>query len=83
MLHFFRKAMLIKINGGENGQFYGPPKRVCATKNNDFPMEDRYIGLIFQHALEEILNVSQSFVKLLHQPTKPHGLVGKFPNRQK
>ena len=36
---FFRKAMPIKINGGGNSQFYGPPKRVCATKNNDFPME--------------------------------------------
>ena len=75
--------MPIKINGGGNSQFYGPPKRVCATKNNDFPMEDRYIGLICQHSLEDILNVSQMFIKLLHQPTKPPGIVGNFPNRQK
>ena len=36
-----------------------------------------------QHALTKILNLSQRFIKSLHQPTKPHGLVGKFPNRKK
>ena len=46
-------------------------------------MEDRYSVLIYQHALENILNVSQRFIKSLHQPTKPHRLVGRFPNRQK
>ena len=46
-------------------------------------MEDRYSGLICQHDLANILNVSKRFIKSLHQPTKPHGLVGKFTNRQK
>ena len=46
-------------------------------------MEDRYSGLICQHALANILNVYQRFIKSLHQPTKPHGLVGQFPNIQK
>ena len=45
-------------------------------------MEDRYSGLICQHALANILNVYQRFIKSLHQPTKPHGLVGQFPNIQ-
>ena len=46
-------------------------------------MEDIYSGLIFQHSLANILTVSQRFVKLLHLPTKPRGLVGQFPNGQK
>ena len=73
----FCKAMLITINFGGHVQFY-----VLMT-NYYFPIEDRYSGLIFQHDLANILNLSQIFVKLLHQPTKPHGLVGQFPNRHK
>ena len=46
-------------------------------------MEEKYSGLIWQHALENILNVSQRFTKLLHQQTKPHVLVGQFNNIQK
>ena len=34
----FRKEMLIKINGGGKGRSYVLPSRVCAPKNNDFPM---------------------------------------------
>ena len=56
---------------------------MCATTNDDFPIEYRYIGLIRQHALANILNLSQRFIKLLHQPMKPHGLVGNFTNKQK
>ena len=33
-------------------------------------MEDIYSGLIYQHSLANILNVSQSFIKLLHQSKK-------------
>ena len=46
-------------------------------------MEDRYSGLNCQHALENIINESQRFIKSLHQLTKPHRLVGQFPNRPK
>ena len=46
-------------------------------------MEDRYSGFIWQPALSKILNVYQRFTKLLHQPTRPHGIVGQFPNRNK
>ena len=45
-------------------------------------MEDRYSSLICQHALANILNVSQWFIKLLHQPTKPHVIFCQFPNIQ-
>ena len=65
----------------DNGRFYFLPTSVCDTKNNDLPIEDRYSGLICQHALANIINLSQRFIKSLHQPTKPHGLVDKFPNR--
>ena len=75
--------MTIEINGGGKVQWYVLPTSVYATKNNDFPMEYRYIVLIFQHALEDILNVSQRFTNLLHQPTKPQGIVGQFTNRPK
>ena len=74
--------MLSTINGGWHGRFYVLTASVCATTDNDSPIEDRYSGLICQHALANILNVSESFVKSLHQPTKPHGIVGNFPNRQ-
>ena len=46
-------------------------------------MEDIYSGLIFQHALANILNLSQIFIKSLHQSTKQHRLVGRFTNIQK
>ena len=46
-------------------------------------MEDIYSGLIYQHSLANILNVSQSFIKSLHKPTKPHWPVGQFPDRKK
>ena len=45
-------------------------------------MDDKYIGLICPHALSNILNVSQRFIKLLYQPKKPHWLFGHFPNIQ-
>ena len=83
MLQFFCMKMLSTINGGRNRLFYVLPKSVCSTTNNYFPIEDIYSGLIWQHALSNILNVYQRFIKSLHQPTKPHGLVGQFPNRQK
>ena len=46
-------------------------------------MEDIYSGLIGQHDLANILNISQMFIKVLQQPAKQHGLVGKFPIKQK
>ena len=72
--------MLSKINGGGHEQCYVLPTIVCATTNNDLPMEDRYSVLIFQHALANIINISQRFIKLLHQPIKPYGLAGQFLN---
>ena len=79
----FHKAMLSTLNGGYHDRCYFLPTIICATKNNHFPMEDINSGLICQHALANILNVSQGLIKLPHQPTKPHGLVGQFFNRQK
>ena len=46
-------------------------------------MEDRYIGLIYQHYLANIINSYQRLINSLHQLTKPHGLVCRFPNRHK
>ena len=80
---FFCEAMLSTINGGGNLRCYVLPTSVCATTNNNVPMEDRHSGLIFQHSLANILYVSQRFIKLIQQPKKPHLLVGHFPNRQK
>ena len=37
----FRKKILRKINGGGHTLLYVLPKMVCATKNDDFTMEDR------------------------------------------
>ena len=48
-----------------------------------FQMEGRYSGLIYQNSLANILNLPQRFIKFLHQQTKPHKLVGQFPNKQK
>ena len=79
----FCKAMLSTINGGGHGQFYVLPTRLFSTTNNYFPMEERYSGLIYQHALENIINEYQGFIKFLHQPTKTRRLVGQFPNIQK
>ena len=79
----FRKVMISTIDCGGEGWFSVLLTSICATTNNFLPIEDRYSGLICQYALENILNVSQRFIKSLHQPTKPHGLVGQFPNRQK
>ena len=62
----FCRAMISTINGGENGQLYVLPKSVCATTNIDFPIKDRYSGLICQYSLANILNVSERFIKLLH-----------------
>ena len=76
----FCKAMPSTINCGGHGRCYVLPTRMCANKNNDLPIKDRYSGLIFQYALANIINVSQSLFKLLHQPTKPHRLVGHFLN---
>ena len=77
----FRKAMISTISVGEVVRCYVLTTSVCDTTNNYLPMDYRYIGLIFQHLLANIINVSQLFIKLLHQPTKPHGLVGHFTNR--
>ena len=74
--------MISTINGGGHVWCYVLPKSACANTNNYFPMADRYSGLIFQHSLANILNVSQSFIKLINKPTKPRGLVCQFPNRQ-
>ena len=70
-----------KINGGGHGQLSVLPTSVCDTTNNYSPMEERYSGLIFQHVIENVLNVSQTFINLLHQSTKTHVLFGQFPNR--
>ena len=58
-------------------------QQACVLSNNYFPMDDRHSGLICQHALANIVNVSERFIKSLHQQTKPHVLFGRFPNRQK
>ena len=79
----FCKEMLSIINGWGHGWCYVLPTSRCDNKNIDFPMEYRYTGLICQHSIENILNVSQRFIKLIHWPTKPHRLFGQFPNRQK
>ena len=79
----FCKAMISTINDGAQGQCCVFPTSVFDTTNNDFPIEDRYSGLICQYALANILNLSQGFIKLLHQPIKPHRLDGQFPNKQK
>ena len=78
----FCKEMLSTINGGGQGQCYVLLTSMCVNTNDDFPIEDRYSGIIFQNDLANILNVSQRFIKLLHQLTEPHRLVGKFPSRQ-
>ena len=75
--------MLRTIHGRGHPRCYVIPISVCATKNYDLPIEDSYSGLICQHSLVNILNVSQRSIKLLHQPMKPHGLVGNFTNKQK
>ena len=74
--------MASKINGGGHRRYYVLLTSVCANKKNDFPIEDRYSGLIFQHYLANIINVSQGFIKLIHKPTKPHGIIGNFTRRQ-
>ena len=77
----FRKAMLISINDGGHIQCCVLTINVCATTNDDFQIDDRYSSLVCQHSLENIINVSQIFIKLVHQPTKPHAIVSKVPNR--
>ena len=72
--------MLSTISGGGHSRFSVLPTSVGATKIYIFPIEDRYSGLVCQHTIANILNLSQRFIKLMHQPTKPHGLVGQFPN---
>ena len=79
----FCNAMIRTINGGGYRLSYVLPTSVCDTTKHYFPIEERYSGLICQHFLSNILNVSQRFIKSLHQPTRPHGLVGQFPNIQK
>ena len=79
----FCKEIICTINGEGHGWWYFLPKRVWATSNKCFPILDRYSGLICQHSLANILNLSQRFVKSLHQPMKPHGIVGQFPNKHK
>ena len=79
----FRMAMLSIINGVWHELCYSLPTYVLYNTNNYLPIKERSNGLICQHALENILNISQRFIKLLNQPTKPHGLVGQFPYREK
>ena len=68
------------VEGKSDSMYF---QKIISTTNNYSPMEERYSGLICQHALSNILNVYQIFIKLLQQPTKPHGLVGQFSNRKK
>ena len=75
--------MLHTINDVGHSRYYVLPTIMFANTNNCFLTKDRYSSLIFQHTLENILNVSKRFIKLLHQPTKPHGLFRQFPNKQK
>ena len=75
--------MLSTINGGWHLQYYVLPIIVCATINNYLPIEDRYSGLICQHVIANILNISQGSMKSLHQPAKTHRLLGHFLNRHK
>ena len=42
----FCKAMLSKTNGRGPGRCYVLLKSMCDTKNNDFPIEDRYSDII-------------------------------------
>ena len=77
----FCKEIISTIVGEGHNQCYVLPKIVCDTTNNYFKIEDRYSGLICQHALANILNVSQRFIKSLRQPTKPHGIVSQFLNK--
>ena len=79
----FRKVMISTIDCGGEGWFSVLLTSICATTNNFLPIEDRYSGLICQHALANILNVYQRFIKSLQQPTKPQWLAGQFPNRRK
>ena len=79
----FLKAMLSTINGGGHVRCYVLLTSVCATTNYYLTIEYRYRGLICQHALENILHVSQRFITPIHQPTKPHGLVIQFSHRYK
>ena len=78
----FCMEMLSTNNGGGHRRCYLLLTSMCTTKKNDLPIEDRYSGLIFQHALSNIINVSQMFIKLLHQKTKPNGLVVQLTNGQ-
>ena len=71
------------MNGGGCSLCYVFTTSMCGTKNNGFPMKDRYSGFICQHSLANILYVSQRFIKLLHQPTKPLELVVLFTKRQR
>ena len=79
----FCKVMLSKIHGGRHVWCYVLITGVCVNENYYLPMEDRYSGLICQHSLGNILNLSQRFIKSLHQPKNPHGFFGQFPKRQK
>ena len=74
----FCNSMLITINVGGHGQWYILLIIMCATTNIDFPMEDRYSNFIWQHSPANILNVSQSFIKLPHQTTKLHWFFAQF-----
>ena len=65
----FCKAMLRTINCGGHSRCYVLPTIVSATTNNYLAMEYIYILLICKQSLANILNVSQRFIKLLHQTT--------------
>ena len=79
----FCMEMLSTVNGEGHVWCYVLSTSMCATKNNILAMKDRYSGLIFQHALANILNVSQRFINLLHRPTKPHtNLVSYLTDRR-
>ena len=77
------KSMLSIINGAGHFWWYVLSASMFANTNNYFPIEDRCSGLIYQHAFANILNAYQGLIKSLHQLTKPHGLVCRFPNRHK
>ena len=75
--------MLSTINAVGNGRWYFLTTIVCATTDNYFTIEGIYSGITFQNSLANILNVYKRFLKLIHQPMKPHGLVGQFPSIHK
>ena len=83
MIICFCKLVIGKIIGGGHGKLYVRPTSVCDNSNHYFPIKDIYSGLICQLAVVNIIYIYISFINFIKQPTKPHGIIGQFPNRQK